>query len=325
MRLRDQLRRDILIVETTAETPMGSAIQLDLVDLIRERITSLDPDEVMAFDLDPDDDPSIELDAELLKMRLADAELLEDEGSDAIRRSAWAGRKVRSVAAFTHKTAPVDGPWHLASTLPSFIADTWREPERWRRLAEDHAAGMRYLHLPGLLTEAAARQVLDEVHTLPETRLTTDLVDADRHLLGPDDVPTWLDLMQSPGLIALVGATLARPIPRGLVVNAWRLTRGDHMGVHPDGRFYAATFSLGLCESWTASDGGAIAFGIPRERGFEVRQRFIPHLGDGCLFAPDGATWHAVEPVNTERERRSLTGWWVEEEHGLTRGADRAR
>ncbi|HRE91345.1 MAG TPA: hypothetical protein PK095_19670, partial [Myxococcota bacterium] len=134
MRLRDQLRRDILIIETTADTAHGSLPQLDLVDLIRERITTLDPDE----------DPSIELDAELLKMRLEDAELLEDESSDAIRRSAWAGRKVRSVAAFSSRTAPVDGPWHLAPTLPAFIADTWREPERWRRLSEDHAAGTRY-------------------------------------------------------------------------------------------------------------------------------------------------------------------------------------
>ena len=92
------------------------------------------------------------------------------------------------------------------------------------------------------------------------------------------------------------------------------------MGVHPDGRFYAATISLGLCEGWSAADGGAIAFGMPRHDGLEVRQRWIPHLGDACLFAPDGATWHAVEPVTTDRIRRSLTGWWVDEEHGLTRG-----
>jgi hypothetical protein len=313
MRLSARLRPDILKIETHDG--------LDLVDLIRERITSLDPDEARALDLDPDED----LDAELLQMRLSDAEVLEDAGSDEIRRSAWAGRKVRGVAAFSSRTQPASGPWELATTLPAFIAETWRQPERWRRLAEDHAAGTRYLHLPGLLTEVAARRISSEVLDLQQTRLTTDLVDADRHLLGPSDVPTWLDLMQSPPLIALVGAVLARPIPGGLVVNAWRLTRGDHMGVHPDGRFYAATLSLGLCEGWTASDGGAIAFGVPRESGLEVRQRFIPHLGDACLFAPDGATWHAVEAVNTDRIRRSLTGWWVEEEHGLTRGAERSR
>jgi hypothetical protein len=307
-RLSAQLRPDILRIETSTG--------LDLVDLIRERITTLDEDEARALGLDPADD----LDAELLRDRLDEAELLEGHDAEALRQSAWAGRKVRRVRPSDGLPHPVVGDWSLATHLPDAFSPTWRTPERWRRLAEDHAAGQRYLLLPDLLTHAAAMAIRDEVLALSPTRLSTDLVQADRHLLGPDDVPTWLDLLQGPTLRSLIAAVLAREIPSGLVVNAWRLLRGDTMGVHPDGRFYAATMSLGLCEDWAASMGGAIAFGVPRPTGLEVRQRWLPHLGDACLFSPDGATWHAVEPVTTDRPRHSLTGWWVEPEHGLTRG-----
>jgi hypothetical protein len=289
---------------------------LDLVDLIRERITHLDAIEAAALDLSPEDD----LDADLLLMRLDESELLEAPYGPALRESAWAGRKVRHIHPSDGLSHPVDGPWSVALDLPPFFTDTWRDPERWRRLAEEHAAQHRYLRLPNLVLPEVARQIQSELSTLPFTRLETDLVHADRHLLGPSDVPTWLDLLASPPFRTLVGAVLARPIPEGLVVNGWRLHRGDRMGVHPDGRNYIATISLGLSESWSACDGGAIAFGTPRASGFEVRERFLPHLGDACLFAPDGATWHAVEPVKTDRTRLSLTGWWVEPEHGLTRG-----
>lgn len=305
--LSSRLRADILKIETSNG--------LDLVDLIRERITSLDPDEATALALDPADD----LDAELLASRLEDAGVFEDDDSAALRQGAWAGRKVRSVAAYASRAGPCVGPFERASELPASFETAWRDPERWRRLAEDHANGNRYLTLPGLLTRDAALAIRAEVLALAPTRLDTDLVHAHRHLLGPSDVPTWLDLLQGDVLRGLVSALLGRDIPPGLVVNAWRLQRGDTMGVHPDGRFYAGTISLGLCEGWSASDGGAIAFGEPRARGFDVRLRWLPHLGDACLFAPDGATWHAVEPVRTDRHRHSLTGWWVEEEHGLTR------
>jgi hypothetical protein len=82
------------------------------------------------------------------------------------------------------------------------------------------------------------------------------------------------------------------------------------MSAHPDGRLYCGTLSLGLCSGWTAADGGAIAFGDPTPQGFHVRERWLPHLGDALLFAPAADTWHAVEPVTSDKTRHSLTGWW---------------
>ena len=126
--------------------------------------------------------------------------------------------------------------WSLAAELPPLFAPKWREPESWRRLAEDRAS--RYLMLPGLLTDEAALAIRAAVVALPMARLTTELLDADRHLLAADEVPAWLDLLQGDVLRALVGDVLRREMPLGLVVNAWRLHRGDHMGVHPDGPLY---------------------------------------------------------------------------------------
>jgi hypothetical protein len=215
---------------------------------------------------------------------------------------------------------PMSDAWSHATELPSAFGATWRTPERWRRLAEERAAGHRYLMLPDLLVPSAASAIRDEVLALPMARLTTALLDADRKLLAADEVSTWLDLLQGDALRALVSAVLDRPMPRGLVVNAWRLGRDNFMGVHPDGRLYRGTISLGLCEGWTANDGGAIAFGDRDGESFIVRQRWLPHLGDACLFAPDVDTWHSVEPVRTDVTRHSLTGWWTELEDGLTRG-----
>ena len=211
--------------------------------------------------------------------------------------------------------------WSVAAELPPLFAPTWRVPERWRRLAEGHAGGARYLMLPGLLTDEAALAIRAAVVELPLVRLTTVLLDAERRLLADDEVPTWLDLLQGEALRALVGDVLRREMPLGLVVNAWRLQRGDHMGVHPDGPLYRGTISLGLCSGWTAADGGAIAFGDNTREGFTVRERWYPHLGDACMFAPEADTWHCVEPVRTDVVRHSLTGWWTEPADGLTRGA----
>lgn len=210
--------------------------------------------------------------------------------------------------------------WHLAADLPDLFAPAWREPERWRRLAEDRSS--RYFMLPGLLTPDAARAIRGAVLALPMVRLTTVLLDADRHLLAADEVPAWLDLLQGEALRALVGDVLHREMPSGLVVNAWRLQRGDHMGVHPDGPLYRGTVSLGLCTAWTPADGGAIAFGDKAGDDFAVRERWYPHLGDACLFAPETDTWHCVEAVQTDVVRHSLTGWWTEPADGLTRGRE---
>jgi len=210
--------------------------------------------------------------------------------------------------------------WSRAEELSPLFSETWRTPERWRRLAEDRAAGQRYLMLPELLTYSAASAIRQAVLALPMVRLTTELLDADRRLLAATEVTAWLDLLQGDALRALVSAVLGRIMPRGLVVNAWRLGRDDFMGVHPDGRLYQGTISLGLCNGWSASHGGAIAFGDRDGESFVVRQRWLPHLGDACLFAPDVDTWHAVEPVRSDTPRHSLTGWWTELEDGLTRG-----
>ncbi len=210
--------------------------------------------------------------------------------------------------------------WGLAEALPELVAPAWRDAERWRRLAEDHAGGQRYLALPGLLTTAAAQELRAAAARLRMVRLTTELLDADRHLLAADDLAPWLDLLQHEAMRTLVSAVLGRPMPEGLVVNAWRLRRGDFMGIHPDGRLYRGTISLGLCEGWTAADGGAIAFGDRQGEELLVRQRWFPHLGDACMFAPDVDTWHAVEAVRSETLRYSLTGWWTALEDGLTRG-----
>lgn len=211
--------------------------------------------------------------------------------------------------------------WSRAEELPRVVSAMWRTPERWRRLAEDRAGGQRYLTLPELLEPSAARAIRHEALGLSMARLRIALIDAERHLLAADEISTWLDLLQHDAMRALISAVLDRPMPRGLVVNAWRLGRGDFMGVHPDGHLYHGTISLGLCEGWTASDGGAIAFGDRDGDAFLVRQRWYPHLGDACIFAPDVDTWHAVEPVRTDTPRHSLTGWWTELGDGLTRGA----
>lgn len=214
----------------------------------------------------------------------------------------------------------MSAPWSRATDLPPLFSDTWRSPERWRRLAEDRAGGQRYLMLPELLAPSSARAIRTDVLALEMVRLKIELIDAERKLLAANEVATWLDLLQGDALRALVSAVLDRPMPEGLVVNAWRLRRGDFMGVHPDGHLYRGTISLGLCEGWTANDGGAIAFGDRDGESFIARQRWYPHLGDACIFAPDVDTWHCVEPVRTDVTRYSLTGWWTELEDGLTRG-----
>lgn len=224
-----------------------------------------------------------------------------------------------------HSDLTNEPPWEQARALPDLIAERWRDPEAWRALAEQHAGGRRYLRLPGLVDRAAALALRDAAASLAFTRLKTDLVQADRVLLGPTDLTLWTHCLLDSALRTLVSAVLARPMPRGLVMNVWRLGPGDAMGVHPDGRLYRGTISLGLAEGWDEADGGAIAFGEPTDetrRTLNVTERWYPHLGDACLFAPDVDTWHCVEPVVGTTRRLSLTGWWTEPEDGLTLGRE---
>ncbi|MDP2312428.1 MAG: 2OG-Fe(II) oxygenase family protein, partial [Pseudomonadota bacterium] len=282
---------------------------VDLYDPLLERLTSVPPAEVAAL-ADLSASPT-------LAARLADALLLEGPVADELRRRVWAAR------ALPLAEAPVPPPVHLdpalAAALPAPVAPAWRDPEAWRRLGEDRAAGRARLVLRGLLSPADAAALAAEVRALPFTRFETDRVHAWRAVPpAPGDAPSsaappaltaWRALLHDHVLRALVGGALGVGIPAGLVANAWRMGPGDGMRAHPDGRRYAATWALGLTERWTAADGGAIAFGTPTPDGFVVDERWLPYAGDLCLFVPDAESWHVVEPPR--RERLTLSGWWV--------------
>jgi hypothetical protein len=272
---------------------------VDLVDLLLERFVSLTADEALALE---QADPA-------LMQRLEGLLLCEGTIADLLRRSAWSARTHGRPLVPTAPHRP--GDWEEARTLPPQVAPEWSHPERYRRLAEEHAAGRRYLSLPGFLAPSAAARLAAEAAALPFDRLSTDYAYAERRLLEGNELSEWRDLMASPAIRRLFGAVLAAELPERVSMNVWRLSRGDFMGVHPDGRRYRGTLSLGLSDGWAAADGGAIAFGDPTPEGFRVRERWLPHLGDALLFAPSHDTWHAVEPVVTARTRLSVTGWWT--------------
>jgi hypothetical protein len=272
---------------------------LDLLDLLFERTLSLSPDEARALAAE---EPA-------LMARLESQHWCEGAVVDQMRKSAWAARARNRPAA---APAPlIDADWDEARSLPASVAAAWRDPERLRRLAEERAAGRRFLSLPGFLSTEAAREWARAAAALPFARMDTDLVHAQRCLLGEADLPEWRALMASPIVRRLFGAVLGVDLPERLFINAWRLERDDYMGVHPDGRLYRGTLSLGLNDGWTAADGGAIAFGDPTGSGFVARERWLPHAGDALLFAPARDSWHTVEPVLSGKTRYSLTGWWT--------------
>lgn len=280
---------------------------LELLDPLTERRLSLSPREARAL---ARRDP-------ILAMKLEQHGLLEGPGAVDLRATFWDAKlRGRPEIAAAGEVAEVD--WASAgAALPAMVAPAWRDPERWRRLAEARAAGQRYLVLPGFIAPNALPGLAAEVAALPYVRLETDLVRASRCLVGADALRGWREFMAAPATRVLFGAVIGRELPPGLTLNAWRLDDGDHMGVHPDGRRYQGTLSVGLCEGWHARDGGAIAFGNPGPGGFAVTGRWLPHAGDVCVFAPDADTWHAVEPV-VGRRRSTLTGWWTFAEHALS-------
>jgi hypothetical protein len=272
---------------------------LDLLDLLLERLVSLSAEEARALDAG---DPA-------LLGRLETLLLCENEVTDRMRVAAWSARTRLRPAPAPAAVRPAGG-WDEARALPELVSDAWRDPERMRRLAEEAAAGRRYLHLPGFIAPAAAARLAEAAAALPFTPMTGQF-QAERRLLEGDELAEWRALMASPVLRRLFGAVLGIALPERLFINVWRLGRGENLGVHPDGRLYRGTLSLGLSAGWTAADGGAIAFGDPTPAGFVVRERWLPHLGDALLFAPTHDTWHVVEPVRTDRTRLSVTGWWT--------------
>ncbi len=244
-----------------------------------------------------------------LRARLRGAMLEEGPAAVALRERIVAAR-LRTAYDLGAPTEPrVDVEWSLAETLPEPVDPAWRRASAWRALAEDHRAGRPRLRLPGF---APSMALLDAALVLPYTRLETALVHADR---APITGGALWALLTHPALRVLIGGVLGLTLPERAVMNAWRLGPGDHMGPHPDGRRYKATFSLGLSPDWRAEDGGAITFGTPGlsegQPSFTAQERFLPQLGDLLIFAPGPETWHLVEPVRSG-VRRTVTGWWVE-------------
>jgi hypothetical protein len=272
---------------------------LDLVDLLLDRVVRITPSSAAALRAG---DPA-------LCRRLDELGLRDSPAIDALRERIAESR-------LAEPGPPPPAPriagvrWSDAKRWPAWVSPAWRDPERLRRLAEDRAAGRRYLMLPQFVRPATARAITRAAARLPFQRFESDLVRADKCLLTGSQLAHWRRFLTSPLTRRIFGGLLGQTLPPQLVINAWRLHPGDGMGVHPDGRLYRATVSLGLCERWTAAAGGAIAFGEPCEDGgFEVRERWLPHLGDLCLFVPSPTTWHRVEPATALR--LSVTGWWV--------------
>ena len=271
---------------------------LDLFDLLYDRIVHLSPAETRALEAG---------DAEL-RERLEALVLFEGEHAQTLRRQLWDRRRAEVGPAASPPVGHVD--WEEAAAWPALVAPTWRDPERLRRLAEARVAGRDFLELPGFIEPTFARQLADAARTLPFERMDTEWVRGDRRLLTAGELHPWMGLLASDRTRRLLGGLLGRRLPSTLTANAWRLGPGDGMPVHADGRHYHGTVSLGLSEGWTAGDGGAIAMGTPIDGRFDVRRRWLPHLGDLLLFAPSRTSWHAVEPVTTG-PRLSVTAWWT--------------
>ncbi len=272
---------------------------VDLYDPLLEQLFSVSASDAAA--LDTLSDPT-------LVARLEDALLLEGPLAEEIRRRVWASRVLPLVE------APAPGPValdpSLATTLPNLVAPHWRDPEAWRRLAEERAAGRARLVLRGFLDIAMRSTLAAEVRALPFTRFDTERIQAARAApVGSPALSAWHTLLLDPTLRMLVGGALGVDLPAHVVCNAWRMAPGDGMRAHPDGRRYTATWALGLNEGWTAADGGAITFGTPTPDGFAADERWLPFAGDVCLFVPHAQSWHVVEPPR--RERLTLSGWWA--------------
>lgn len=277
---------------------------VDLYDPLLERFLRLSADEatvLAALETGAADDA-------VLRARLEDVLMLEGAVAVELRRRVWASRALPLAEA--PAAPPVAFDPALAGALPSLVAPAWRDPEAWRRLAEDRAAGRARLVLRGFLGPADSAALAAETRALPFARLETDRVHADR--ATPGDSPllsAWRALLLDADLRALVGGALGVALPAHLVTNAWRLAPGDGLRAHPDGRRYTATWALGLNERWTAADGGAICFGTPTPARFVAEERWFPHAGDLCLFVPHAESWHVVEPPR--RVRFTLSGWWL--------------
>ncbi len=246
--------------------------------------------------------------------RLAAQMLQEGPVAGLVRAQFWA-RKRATVQPPAAPDPPADADWALAESLPTErIAEVWRRGETWRRLAEDRAAGAQALPMRSLLCDTFARELAQAHEGADYERMAVGLTWADRHVCVPEDggaIAAWLSTMASAPFRTLMSAVIGLALPEPVTANAWRLLPGDEIRPHPVGATYVATISLGLCEGWTAQDGGSIAFAdaAPGDPAFRVTGRWLPHLGDALAIARGPASWHWVE--SPRRLRRTLTGWWV--------------
>ncbi len=238
--------------------------------------------------------------------------LLEGPEIERVRAQILTAERAREprVVQWEHASPPEE-IWALAADLPPGVTPAWRRPEPWRRLGEERLAGrtlliLRELVKPELLVRA--RAALERGPWRPADGGVVVGWWYYNDVLH-EDLLALRALLLDPGLRALLGAALGVVLPGGLVLNGWRLEPGDRFRLHPDGPHYVATFALGLEPGWRASDGGAIAFGEPHPDGMIVRERWLPFLGDLCVFLPQATSWHLVEPP--ARTRTTLSGWWV--------------
>ncbi len=287
------LRRDLIIHRTPDA--------VELVDTLLERAVPL------PASLGPLPEPGAAVHDSALASWLSEHLLAESPAIDGIREAGWAARARRVV--HRPEFGETAGNWGLARTLPPWVSLAWHEPERWRRLAEQRAAGTRLLRLEGFLTLEAAADFRATVVATATERCENPYASA-WWQRDTDAAPSWRAALTQGGLRELLGACCGVVLPSAIQMNAWRLDRGDHMALHSDGTRYAATVSLGLSEAWTAAKGGAIAFGWPTADGLAVQERWLPHAGDLLLFAVEATLWHAVEEVR-HPGRVTLTGQYL--------------
>jgi len=272
---------------------------LDLVDLIMDRLHRFDASEAAA----------IASGDAAMWARLETLFVVDNAMGRMLQEQQWAGR-ARGVPVANQALQVADVDWSRAAAFPEEVSAFWRDGERWRRLAEERAAGRAMLVVRGFLTPEAVQTLRAAVEVLDYKRWELELVHAEHHVLQDDELTTWRGLFHNDDVRHVLGGVLGVSLEARTTINAWRVSPGDYFRAHVDGKNYVGTFSLGLCDGWTAADGGAIAFGTPQPEGFEVQERWLPHGGDLCLFRPREAWWHTVEPVES-RTRLTLTGWWM--------------
>lgn len=284
---------------------------LELLDLVLEQLHTFSPEEAAA--LQALEDGTRDALPPALEARMQQWLLYESPSADALRAGCKFSRKRSRMPA--PDVDPATGRWDLASTLPPWVGSAWRNGERWRRLAEDRLGGRTLLRLEGFMDREAAHALRARAEALNFERQDSLYARGGCHNLSEETLGDVLGAFRSGPLSALIGDVLGESMPSRIFARVWKLERGDGMGVHNDGIHYVGTFSLGLCEGWTAQAGGSIAFGIPGPGGLHITERWLPHLGDLLLFRPTGRAWHAVDTVNAG-VRMTITGHYVSPEYG---------